>query len=76
VGEATIQLTIGTSLEEAERRIILATLERLGGDKLAAANRLGISLKTLYARLKVYQAAGPPPAPADEDGSHPSPGIP
>jgi DNA-binding NtrC family response regulator len=76
VGEATIQLTIGTSLEEAERRIILATLERLGGDKLAAANRLGISLKTLYARLKVYQAAGPPPAPADEDGSHPAPGIP
>jgi DNA-binding NtrC family response regulator len=52
-----LQVPIGASIEEMERQLILATLERLGGDKSQAANVLGISLKTLYARLKVYQAA-------------------
>jgi DNA-binding NtrC family response regulator len=37
-----------------ERRVILATLERCGGDKKRAAQILGISLKTLYNRLNVY----------------------
>jgi two-component system, NtrC family, response regulator AtoC len=67
-----LHVPIGASIEEMERQLILATLERLGGDKSQAANVLGISLKTLYARLKVYHAAeqamrmSPPPA----NGSH------
>jgi DNA-binding NtrC family response regulator len=40
---------VGTSLGEAERRLILATLE-CDGDKKKAAEILGISLKTLYNR--------------------------
>ena len=42
--------------------IILATLEQFGGDKKRAAETLGISLKTLYGRLAIYQAvrAGQP----------------
>ena len=40
-----------------ERRLILATLEELDCDKKRAAQVLGISLKTLYNRLNVYEAA-------------------
>ena len=44
----------GVSLNDSERQLILATLERCGGDKKRAAEILGISLKTLYNRLHLY----------------------
>jgi DNA-binding NtrC family response regulator len=46
---------IGLSLAEVDRRLILATLERLGGNKKRTAEMLGISLKTLYNRLAAYE---------------------
>jgi len=49
------------TLEEAERRAILATLEDLGGNKKRAAEVLGISLKTLYNKLAAYRASRPAP---------------
>ena len=59
IGEdATLQVRIGTPIEEIERRLILATLESLDGHKGRTAEALGISLKTLYTRLSVYQAQG------------------
>jgi DNA-binding NtrC family response regulator len=45
---------VGGSLDESERLLIQATLERFGGDKKKAAEVLGISLKTLYNRLHLY----------------------
>ena len=45
---------VGGSLGDAERLLIIATLERCGGDKKKAAEILGISLKTLYNRLHLY----------------------
>jgi two-component system, NtrC family, response regulator AtoC len=45
---------VGGSLDDAERQLILATLDHCGGDKKRAAEILGISLKTLYNRLHVY----------------------
>jgi DNA-binding NtrC family response regulator len=51
-----LQLEIPLSLAEAERRVILSTLDRLQGDKGKAAEALGISLKTLYSRLREYAA--------------------
>jgi DNA-binding NtrC family response regulator len=48
----------GLPLSEVERRGILATLRMVQGDKREAARRLGISLKTLYTRLKAFKAAG------------------
>ncbi len=48
---------VGGSLDDAERQLILATLERCGGDKKRAAEILGISLKTLYNRLHLYSKA-------------------
>jgi len=53
---AVLQVRVGSSLEELERRVILATLHELGGDKKRAADVLGISLKTLYNRLNLYDA--------------------
>jgi len=51
---AVQQPDVGGSLDDAERQLIIATLERCGGDKKRAAEILGISLKTLYNRLHLY----------------------
>jgi two-component system response regulator AtoC len=56
--DALLKIPLGSSLEETERRLILATLAELNGDKRRAAEVLGIGLKTLYTRLNVYEAAG------------------
>lgn len=58
----SLKLTVGTPIAEAERRLLLATLEHFDGDKKLAAQTLGISLKTLYNRLNAY---------AEEDGAEP-----
>jgi DNA-binding NtrC family response regulator len=46
------------SLEEMERRHILATLEKNGGNRTLTAQELGISLRKLYYRLGQYQREG------------------
>ncbi|MCB1055474.1 MAG: sigma-54-dependent Fis family transcriptional regulator [Acidobacteria bacterium] len=51
----SLHIRVGTSLDEIEQRVILATLDQLEGDKKTAAETLGVSLKTLYNRLKVYE---------------------
>jgi DNA-binding NtrC family response regulator len=55
---ASIQVKVGTRISDAERALILATLEMLGDDKKKTAEVLGLSLKTLYNRLNVYAASG------------------
>ena len=52
----SLSIRVGTPIEEAERRLILATLEHCAGDKKKTADLLKISLKTLYNRLNVYNA--------------------
>jgi two-component system response regulator FlrC len=42
------------SLEQRERQAILAALERTGGHREQAAELLGISVRTLYNRLRTY----------------------
>ncbi len=53
----SLQLKVGVSLAEADRRLILATLSEYGDDKKKVAEVLGISLKTLYNRINDYKAA-------------------
>lgn len=62
-----LQIGIGTPLADAEREMILATLDHFAGDKRQTAQTLGVSLKTLYNRLEAYRsdAAGP------DSGSNP-----
>src|SRR3989441_951561 len=50
-----VQLKVGCPLAEAERRLILATLDEHGGNKEKTAKALGISLKTLYNKLNRYK---------------------
>ena len=57
-GGSALTIAVGSSIADVERQLILATLEHVDGDKPAAARILGISLKTLYNRLNVYEAAG------------------
>jgi DNA-binding NtrC family response regulator len=47
----TLTLTAGMTVEEAERRLILLTLEHTRNNKTRAAEILGISLKTLHNKL-------------------------
>lgn len=53
-----ILVPVGVPLADANKQLILATLKQCGGVKKAAAEMLGISLKTLYNRLEEYGAAG------------------
>ncbi len=52
-----VRVRVGATIAEAEKALIIATLEHVHGEKAKAARILGISLKTLYARLAVYNAA-------------------
>jgi DNA-binding NtrC family response regulator len=54
--EGGLSVEVPATLADVERRVILATLDALGSDKSRAANALGISLKTLYSRLREYSA--------------------
>ena len=49
-----IQLRVGSTVDEAEQLLILKTLESTGNNKTRAAEKLGISLKTLHNKLKEY----------------------
>ena len=51
-----IRFQIGTTVEEAEKGLILHTLEHTRNNKTRAAEILGISLKTLHNKLKEYGA--------------------
>jgi DNA-binding NtrC family response regulator len=50
----SVKFQIGTTVEEAEKRLILRTLEHTRNNKTRAAEILGISLKTLHNKLKEY----------------------
>lgn len=59
--DGALNVPVGTELGNAQRDFILATLAHHGGDKRLTAETLGVSLKTLYNRLDVYEkdAGGP-----------------
>jgi DNA-binding NtrC family response regulator len=52
-----VHLGVGTTVEEAEKLLILKTLEATSNNKTKAADILGISLKTLHNKLKEYGSA-------------------
>jgi DNA-binding NtrC family response regulator len=55
-GADSLAIPMGTTLAQAEQAIILATLRHYRHQKERTAAALGISLKTLYNRLKLYAA--------------------
>ena len=62
-----VRLGVGTTVEEAEKMLILKTLEATSNNKTRAAEILGISLKTLHNKLKEYGNAGADAALAKEE---------
>ena len=57
LSEAGLTLPSQIPLEQAERLLILHTLDLAGHNKREAAQRLGISLATLYRKLSTYQSS-------------------
>ena len=54
----SIRMDVGTTVEEAEKMLILKTLAATNNNKTRAAEILGISLKTLHNKLKEYGGSG------------------
>jgi DNA-binding NtrC family response regulator len=55
--ERTVRVAVGTTVDEAERQLILKTLHSTHNNKTRAAEILGITTKTLQNKLKEYSAA-------------------
>ena len=53
----TVRLPVGTTVSEAEKALIQLTLQHTKNNKTRAAEILGISLKTLFNKLKEYGAS-------------------
>jgi DNA-binding NtrC family response regulator len=62
-----VRLGVGTTVEEAEKLLILKTLEATNNNKTRAAEILGISLKTLHNKLKEYGSSAADAVPAKDD---------
>ena len=56
-GEDVVVLPVGTTIDDAERALVRRTLVMTKGNKTRAAEILGISLKTLFNKLKGYDGA-------------------
>ncbi len=54
---SALRFPVGTTVDSAERELILQTLAATNNNKTRAAELLGISLKTLHNKLKEYEAA-------------------
>ena len=54
VSSERVVLPVGISAADAERQLILATLERTGQNKAEAARLLGLNVKTIRNKLKQY----------------------
>ena len=52
-----VTIAPGMTVDEAEQKLIIATLDSAGGNKTRAAEMLGISLKTLHNKLNRFKSA-------------------
>jgi DNA-binding NtrC family response regulator len=62
-----VRLGVGTTVGEAEKMLILKTLESTSNNKTRAAEILGISLKTLHNKLKEYGSGAADAVPGKEE---------
>src|ERR1700678_2597885 len=62
--DSGVHVEIGSTVDEAERMLILKTLESTRNNKTRAAQILGISLKPLHNKLKEYGSAASSEEPA------------
>ncbi len=65
-GGDLLRVRVGETIAAAEKKLILATLAQNEGDRSRTARELGISVKTLYNRLKSYEEDASAQAPASQ----------
>ena len=53
-----VLLLIGSTVGEIERELVLQTLARCGGNRTRAARVLGVSVRTLRNKIRLYSASG------------------
>jgi DNA-binding NtrC family response regulator len=53
-----VPLLIGATVDEVERELVLQTLARCDGNRTRAARVLGLSVRTLRNKIRLYAAAG------------------
>jgi DNA-binding NtrC family response regulator len=58
---SVVNVRVGNTVDEAEKALILRTLEATGQNKTRAAEILGVSLKTLHNKLKEYNRSSGDP---------------
>ena len=53
-----VPLLIGSTVDEIERELVLQTLARCDGNRTRAARVLGLSVRTLRNKIRIYAASG------------------
>lgn len=53
-----VPLLIGATVGEVERELVLQTLARCNGNRTRAARLLGLSVRTLRNKIRLYAAEG------------------
>lgn len=53
-----VPLLIGSTVDEVERELVLQTLARCDGNRTRAARVLGVSVRTLRNKIRLYTAGG------------------
>ena len=53
-----IPILIGSTVEEVERVLVVQTLARCDGNRTHAARMLGLSVRTLRNKIRLYAAEG------------------
>ncbi len=53
-----VPLLIGSTVDEVERELVLQTLARCQGNRTHAARLLGLSIRTLRNKIRLYAADG------------------
>ena len=53
-----VPLLIGSTVGEIERELVLQTLARCNGNRTRAARVLGVSVRTLRNKIRIYSADG------------------
>ena len=53
-----IPFLIGSTVEEVERALVVQTLARCDGNRTHAARVLGLSVRTLRTKIRLYAAQG------------------
>ena len=53
-----VPLLIGSTVDEVERELVVQTLARCDGNRTRAARVLGMSVRTLRNKIRLYSASG------------------